>query len=282
MKKTLFFCIALLIAMIPAMAEDTITIAGSYFTCEVPADWEIEYGDGNCTSYAALCDATVEYVELYSEGLSRNTDAAVKDILYDLIDADADKITISDADCKSGSGTVGFYRESYNEGAPCSFYFVAARGDYMFILGGKWAFSTEFMRELTDVIHSVDFIGDSAADFDFSAMSLAELIDVRNMIQSAMWESGEWQSVEVPPAVYKIGEDIPAGHWTITATGYLNLFWGEAIDKYGVDVEKTIEMLLLDEGESVSWNLVEGTYLKVGTKSVIFTPYAGKPNLNFR
>lgn len=120
---------------------------------------------------------------------------------------------------------------------------------------------------------------------DFSGMSLAELIEVRSQIQQAMWESDEWQSVEVPEGVYEIGVDIPAGYWTITLAGSTCMEWGTELDEYGANVVYGSIIDSVDKWEepkSVSWNMAESTYLYISGNPVIFTPYAGKPDLGFK
>ena len=50
---------------------------------------------------------------------------------------------------------------------------------------------------------------------DISGLSYEELVQLRDCINLAIWNSEEWQEVTVPPGLWKIGDDIPAGHWTI-------------------------------------------------------------------
>lgn len=55
------------------------------------------------------------------------------------------------------------------------------------------------------------------AEVDLSGMSLTELIELSQQVTMAMWETEEWEEVEVPIGVYEIGVDIPAKHWNIAA-----------------------------------------------------------------
>jgi len=138
-----------------------------------------------------------------------------------------------------------------------------------------------------------------ADTIDLSGMTYDELIALKAKINIAIWNSQEWQEVEVPQGVWKVGEDIPAGHWTvICADGWRNteISWGQWLD---------------DDGESISWSgrysawnnvynpkhkyyevddgLTEysfevrnGEYIIVADGNCIFMPYAGKPDLGFK
>ena len=51
---------------------------------------------------------------------------------------------------------------------------------------------------------------------DLSGLSFNELVQLRDQLNLAIWNSQEWQ-VTVPIGVWKVGEDIPVGKWTIRA-----------------------------------------------------------------
>lgn len=51
---------------------------------------------------------------------------------------------------------------------------------------------------------------------DWETMSYDEWVVLKDQLLLAMWASEEWQEVAVPQDVYPVGEDIPAGHWTLT------------------------------------------------------------------
>lgn len=52
---------------------------------------------------------------------------------------------------------------------------------------------------------------------DLSGLSSAELLILQNKLNAAMWESADWKQVTIQPGILKVGVDIPAGHYTITA-----------------------------------------------------------------
>ncbi len=87
----------------------------------------------------------------------------------------------------------------------------------------------------------------------------------------------DFKTVKVPPGAYKVGVDIPAGMWTITASdGACEVYWGKSLDEYGVEVPWGDRIDYLDDwgsNSTVSWDLVDGTYIVITRKPVTFTPY---------
>lgn len=138
----------------------------------------------------------------------------------------------------------------------------------------------------------------ATADVDLSGMSYQELVDLKNQINLAIWESEEWQEVEVPKGIWIVGEDIPAGKWTIKYTEGVNrtvVKWADALDKTGASLSWDgtffeVEYLYPPNGKyyekgdptEVTWDLIEGTYIFVSDGIATFTPYAGKPSLGFK
>ena len=122
----------------------------------------------------------------------------------------------------------------------------------------------------------------AATEFDLSGMSLDELIALRQQVQLAMRDTDEWQEVVVPEGIYQIGVDIPVGMWTMSSDVDAFITYGKSTDEYYTDIDGIIESeRFWSGGGSVSWNLVEGTYLQIKFSPVIFTPYVS-PELGFR
>jgi len=122
----------------------------------------------------------------------------------------------------------------------------------------------------------------AATELDLSGMSLDELIALQQQVQMAMWETDEWQEVEVPIGIYEVGVDIPAGMWVITSTDCLGASYGTEVNEYHTDLEDLIAFeSLWNEGESFAWNLVDGTYIQIDYAPAIFTPYTA-PSLGFK
>ena len=128
---------------------------------------------------------------------------------------------------------------------------------------------------------------------DLSGMTYDELVALKDRINLAIWQSDEWQEVEVPQGVWKVGEDIPAGKWTIKALPgkYTYIMMGTELTNGGTTVDIRSDQWIISpeyqeykEKEDVpEWtiDLEEGVYIKVEYSSAVFTPYAGKPSLGF-
>lgn len=122
----------------------------------------------------------------------------------------------------------------------------------------------------------------AVAEFDLTGLSFEELIQLQQQVQLAMWTSDSWQEVEVPAGIYEIGVDIPAGKWTMTSTDISSLRYGKSVNEYFTEVEDRIEHETFYSGsESVTWNLVEGTFLQIASSPFIFTPYTA-PAFGFK
>ena len=132
------------------------------------------------------------------------------------------------------------------------------------------------------------------ADVDLSGMSFDELVALKDQINLAIWNSAEWQEVEVPQVVWEVGADIPAGKWTINAIPGGNVYVkvGNELKDGGTDVKTkyTLDIYAPDhrrytEGESLTEGTAElevGQYVCIDYANAIFTPYAGKPSLGFK
>lgn len=133
------------------------------------------------------------------------------------------------------------------------------------------------------------------ADVDLSGMTFDELVDLKDQINLAIWNSAEWQEVEVPQGVWTVGEDIPAGKWTIRCNSgyYTGINIGTALNESGTGLSfpyKAAAMVynpgyrLYSDGNMTEWTveLKTGDYVRVDDAPAIFSPYAGKPSLGFK
>lgn len=132
---------------------------------------------------------------------------------------------------------------------------------------------------------------------DISGLSFDELVQLRDQINGAIWKSQEWQEVTVPIGVWKIGEDIPAAKWTISAASdnaIVGTFivYCSKLDSTGLEgswdgsvyVYQAIENEAYGEGYyPISFDIEckEGMYLIVKEGPAMFKPFAGKPDLGF-
>lgn len=132
-----------------------------------------------------------------------------------------------------------------------------------------------------------------AEDIDLSALTWEELLDLKAKITMEQLTRDEWEEVEVPQGVYKVGEDIPAGKWTIRCkTGYSCYFqFGETLrdDGHSVSWSDTHDLVYIyknagDDGKLVEYTFdaVDGYYIVIDDAPATFTPYAGKPDLGFK
>lgn len=131
-------------------------------------------------------------------------------------------------------------------------------------------------------------------EIDLSGMSYDELVELKDRINLAIWESQEWEEVVVPQGVWQVGVDIPAGKWTISAEdgACLTVFVGDELKQGGTKVQsKTHESIyspnnkFYDEKIHVTeWTieLEDGRYVQIMVGNAVFTPYAGKPSLGFK
>lgn len=103
--------------------------------------------------------------------------------------------------------------------------------------------------------------------------------------------------MKVPQGVWVVGEDIPAGKWTIKPQDEHSVFvyWGDKLNEAGTNVAySTIyeyEVLTSKNNKyyseaydltEVSWDLKDGHYIVVDDGIAVFTPYSGKPSLGFK
>lgn len=123
-----------------------------------------------------------------------------------------------------------------------------------------------------------------------------ELVALRDQINLAIWNSQEWQEVTVPAGVWKIGESIPAGHWSIRmADEYASsmVYYFETPDETGMMPDyihayfsqfisgKTVAEYNPLFASQLDLNMLPGWYFYCDSATV-FSPYAGKPDLGFK
>ena len=135
------------------------------------------------------------------------------------------------------------------------------------------------------------------AQVDLSKMSYDELVKLKDQINLAIWESEDWQEVEVPQGTYQVGTDIPAGHWTITVAGknYIELKYGSKLANNNKDIANNTDDFLweilvserqynFDKNKDLtSYDIVmeNGDFVYINAGTALFTPYSGKPDLGF-
>ena len=156
------------------------------------------------------------------------------------------------------------------------------------------------MKKLITVILILALILPAAAlaDIpDISNLSFDELVQLRDQLNLAIWSSQEWQEVTVPIGVWKIGEDIPVGKWTISAASDnpnvgTYIYYCKKLDATGMEAswEGSVPFYQSIENEadgggwyptSIDIECQEGMYLIVKEGPAMFKPFSGKPDLGF-
>lgn len=126
-----------------------------------------------------------------------------------------------------------------------------------------------------------------------------QLVSYRDALNLAIWNSEDWQEVTVPQGIYKIGEDIPAGHWTFAIApvgGVPYLRYGNKLNDNKKEVSFMGSIYFSEQLRgpdstyydpkhdllTIDLILEEGCWLEVNNSPVLVTPYAGKPDLGFK
>jgi len=145
----------------------------------------------------------------------------------------------------------------------------------------------------------------SAETIDLSSMSFDDLVALKDQINIAIWNSQEWQEVTVPQGVWKVGEDIPAGTWTVKCAdigrnSYMmkecDFSWGEYLSEGGQNIRwggRYDSVIIYNphhedykEGQLTEYTFTveDGDYIVIDAayNKAVFTPYNGKPSLGFK
>lgn len=124
-----------------------------------------------------------------------------------------------------------------------------------------------------------------------STLDPEELHDVISAASSVLLSKSEWESVTVPVGFYVVGEDIPAGHWSISfAPGEYALI--EYFHKTDATGKKPADLFndYYSEGISdpsssfgsiysfreIDLDLQEGWHVVITYGSLVFKPYTGR------
>lgn len=127
------------------------------------------------------------------------------------------------------------------------------------------------------MILSLFCISNAFGETDYSGMSFDELMKEQERLTAALWASDEWQNVTVPSGVYKIGEDIPAGRWSISAAkGTSYLYVGQNLADNGNELAAPFKWEFVSNknekySPSVTWELLEGSYFVIANNPAVFT-----------
>ena len=153
---------------------------------------------------------------------------------------------------------------------------------------------------LSAVLVLMLLIPTAMAEVDLSALSFDELVALRQQVNKEITTRPEWKEVTVPAGLWKVGEDIPAGKWTISAApgSWPWVTIGDALNALGTEVDELssiissydplmskthsfYEQLHGQYPESFVATLTEGLYVYIQNGTTIFSPYVGRPSLGF-
>lgn len=132
-----------------------------------------------------------------------------------------------------------------------------------------------------------------AEEIDLTALTWEELLELKSAITLEQLTRDEWEEVEVPQGVYKVGEDIPAGKWTVTCKTGRNCYleFGEALreDGHSVSWRGTHDLVYIykdagSDGKQTEYTFEakDGYYIVIDDSPATFTPYTGTRDLGFK
>ena len=144
----------------------------------------------------------------------------------------------------------------------------------------------------------------ASAEIDLSGMTYDELVALKDQINLAIWNSEEWQEVTVPQGRWIVGEDIPAGMWTVKCSdinreefdmGMTRIEYGESLDdedeisyrgRHSVEWIYNPDHRIYEAGQvtEVTFDLHDGDIVDIDTEyaPAVFMPYHGKQSLGFK
>ena len=144
----------------------------------------------------------------------------------------------------------------------------------------------------------VNYMGKNQRTVAVLTLPYESLVQLKEDINLAMWMSDKWQEVTVPQGTWKVGTDIPAGHWSVKcAPGarITQIDWGEKLSQNGEDIAwsgrysnyNTVynEKNYPDADNYLhvySFEVKNGDYIKISDGSAVFMPYVGKPSFSFK
>lgn len=113
--------------------------------------------------------------------------------------------------------------------------------------------------------------------FDLSAMTTDDLVALRDQVSDELSRRGASSSVTVPIGVWRIGEDIPAGTWMLSAIDdrYTHIVIGPTVDPSGLTMDKYASGnsgFFLSRGDACRVTLCAGDFLFIESCPVTFSP----------
>lgn len=137
-----------------------------------------------------------------------------------------------------------------------------------------------------------------AQEIDLSEMRYEELVSLKEKIDLVIRNHEQWEEVEVPPGLYQVGVDIPAGYWTVRCADdyrYTYIKWGAKLNESGDEILSSLfncDYYFLDNPNieniydddlttSCSFVAIEGYYILIDNAPAVFTPYSGPSDFTY-
>lgn len=322
MKKIIIVLAALLALALPclALAEDMAVYHTEHFSLTLPSEFVSEQKSTGSYSftYENPVDSTLDFIVFTECDLPITLDVnTVHNVVLPLVTGNVDNFTAEETRPFTINGddayfTTGYFSVSYNKCRACLVFYPF--GDTLaFISYTSTGRSDEDIEQKAEFYAkcispfdpnsvtpapSLDALDPSTHDISLLGMSYDELVALKNRINLAMWESEEWQEVTVPQGLWIVGEDIPAGHWTVmhsnASLSYVTI--SDILDETGKKAEyggdfyysnglHSPDSKYFDASSDLTEfdiELTDGLYVHVEYGDVIFAPYRGKPSLGFK
>lgn len=139
--------------------------------------------------------------------------------------------------------------------------------------------------------------GEVTNRFNLDEVAFDVLVSMKDRLNFEIWNSYGWENILVPHGIYKIGVNIPVGHWTVEPPigSYIDINYGSELNAHQMNMELNYDawnQSLLsetysryDEGDvtKTDVNMVENYFACINDGVYAwFSPYEGKANLGFK
>lgn len=121
-----------------------------------------------------------------------------------------------------------------------------------------------------------------ASNIDLSNMNYEELLELKNEVNMALWNSNEWKEVEVPVGLYRGGDEIPAGTYFISYSshGWTSVCVGKNYENGDIIYPRTFSEVIDEENGDCKVIIEEGDYIEIKSYPALFKPYVTNFSFN--
>ena len=109
---------------------------------------------------------------------------------------------------------------------------------------------------------------------------------MQEQVNLAQWASSDWQEVQVPAGLYKVGVEIPAGKWTVSkGKEWAQIKIGSKLVVSGNEVSSSSKdyytVQINNDVPSQTIQFQDGMYVEIYNAGLTFTPATG-PSFKFK